>query len=62
MSLSPAAEFSTRRLAHAARAKGIPLEAYSQWLTRKEQEIAAEVYAETLYLSANLYLRRFGEK
>jgi hypothetical protein len=60
MSLSPSVEFSTRRLAHAARVKGLPKEAIMGWCSPAEQAVVEEVYAEPIYLNAHLYLRHYG--
>lgn len=56
----PSLEFSTRRLAYAARLKGIPFEAFSGWLSVKEREIAEECYNGALYPDAEYYLKAYG--
>ncbi|HEY7822807.1 MAG TPA: hypothetical protein VIG24_08245 [Acidimicrobiia bacterium] len=56
----PSIEFSTRRLAYAARLKGIPFEAFSGWLSSAERAIAEECYKGSLYPSAEYYLKAYG--
>lgn len=61
MSISPSIDFSTRRLAYAARLKGIPKEALIGWMTVAEAAVVEEVYAEpSAYTNAHLYVREYG--
>lgn len=60
MSIPPSIDFSTRRLAYAARLKGIPLGVFSGWLTTRELEVANEVYKGPIYDNADLYVRMYG--
>lgn len=60
MNLSAPSEFSTFRLAYAARLKGLPKEALMGWMTPAERAIVEEAYASSIYPNADLYLKAYG--
>lgn len=57
---SPITDFSTRRLAYAARLKGIPLEAFAGWLSKSELKIAQQCYKGAMFPDAEQYLKSYG--